>query len=149
MKPRCASPLGLIILFTLSACGDPQTIERADNTSEVEEFAARINGGNAVQPQASQTPSIAPPRSSPPLVAPTPIPAPSQPIGTCGADRMAQFIGKIADDATRADVLATVGGVREVRFISAGSEYDLAKSANPQFILILDAQGIIRDARCG
>jgi hypothetical protein len=45
--------------------------------------------------------------------------------------------------------MEVVGGANEVRFVPAGSPYVKPDATNPRLNLMLDAQNIIRDARCG
>ena len=62
---------------------------------------------------------------------------------------MGNFIGKPADEATRAAILVAATGAREVRFVPPGSDYIRPDPTNPRLNLMLDNTGIIRDARCG
>jgi hypothetical protein len=128
-----------------------------DDTSDAaEDFAARINGGT---PAAEATPAQAPtPVAAPTVVPPreagtqaplTINPATGKIVQACNADAMGPFLGRLADDATRLDVMATAQGASDVRFIAPGTDFIASDPANPRLNLMLDAEGIIRDARCG
>lgn len=131
-------------LLALSACGSG--VEETSNSAE--DFAARINGGNATGAQATQAPQVAEPL---PGAAPGPFTPGTQtdPSSACGATKMGPFIGKVADDPTRVQIMAAAEGILEVRFIAAGSPYINPDPTNPRLNLMLDQQNVIRDARCG
>ncbi|MEM7778793.1 MAG: hypothetical protein AAF697_00210 [Pseudomonadota bacterium] len=156
-------PTLLIVLssaLALAACG---ASEPTDTDAVAEDFSARINGAGAQPPvpqtaQAQNAQSTAAAPAPPTLAEPLPQAAtgafspgtatdPASSI--CGANLMGPFLGRTADDATRAAVLETASSVQEVRFIPAGSPYVRPDSTNPRLNLMLDNLGIIRDARCG
>ncbi len=167
-------PLLIAATLTLAACSE-ETPHRP--SSQADEFAARINGDGASvqdapvqqnpasdqaaqQPYKPAPPTIAPPRED---IAPrensagktaalgpfAPGTATDPASTTCGANKMGPFMGRLADDATRANVVSAAAGAVDVRFIDAGSTYVRADAANPRLNIMLDVQGIIRGARCG
>ena len=154
-------------LLVLTACGGAET---PDAASEADEFAARINGtasaeqaepvapapgsGPSAAPDAVETyappaPTVAPPRTDAAPGAFAPGTATDPASATCGANKMGPFMGRLADDATRANIMSAAAGAADVRFIEAGSEYIRPDVSNPRLNIMLDVQGIIRDARCG
>lgn len=155
-KPSMLLILPLCLVF--AACGATEP----SNTSDVaEDFSARINGGQGSQ---SQTPRpTADEAADTPVAAPTvaqalpqaaegaftPGTATDPNSATCAANVMGPFIGKQADDATRAAILTAAAGASEVRFIPHGSPFVRPDPTNPRLNLMLDNLGIIRDARCG
>lgn len=151
-KPVSAlAPAALVALaLSLGACGS--ATREAPSGDEADAFAERIRGASPdpdPAPAPSQTPRIAAPR---PGAAPGPyVPGTATDPGasTCNAPLMAPFIGKPANDATRAEIMQVISGSNEVRFIRAGSSYINPDPTNPRLNLMLDARGIIRDARCG
>ncbi|TAD80519.1 MAG: hypothetical protein EAY70_05670, partial [Sphingomonadales bacterium] len=69
---------------------------------------------------------------------------------TCGAPLMGPFIGKLADQATRAEIANMLGRTDNLRFVAYGSGgFVNPDPTNPRLSIMLDAQNIIRDARCG
>ena len=63
---------------------------------------------------------------------------------------MGPFIGKPADQATRAAIAAALGRTDNLRFVTYGSiGFVNPDPTNPRLSLMLDAQNVIRDARCG
>lgn len=132
----------------LTACGgDP-----AQPGNDADSFAARIGKGEAA-------PTPAPSDAIPPTVA-TPLPgaAPgpfakgtlTDPAsGNCGAPLMEPFIGKLADQPTRAEIATALGRTDNLRFVVFGSSDVNPDATNPRLSIMLDAQNIIRDARCG
>lgn len=140
-------PFALAAL-ALTACGsDP-----AQPGNDADSFAARIGKGEAA-------PTPAPSGAVPPTIA-TPLPgAAPGPFakGTltdpasqnCGAPLMAPFIGKLADQPTRAEIAKVLGRTDNLRFVVFGSDDVSPDATNPRLSLMLDAQNIIRDARCG
>ncbi len=141
-------------LFALAACSSPET---PDATSEVDEFAARINGPAPAQqatPEPDQTyapqaPTVAPPRTNAAPGAFAPGTSTDPASATCSANKMGPYMGRLADDATRANIVSAAAGAADVRFIEAGSAYIQPDATNPRLNIMLDVQGIIRDARCG
>lgn len=132
----------------LTACGgDP-----AQPGNDADSFAARIGKGEAA-------PTPAPSDAIPPTIA-TPLPgaAPgpfakgtlTDPAsGNCGAPLVAPFIGKLADQPTRAEIATALGRTDNLRFVVFGSSDVNPDATNPRLSIMLDAQNIIRDARCG
>ncbi|MEO0057641.1 MAG: hypothetical protein RIT17_1098 [Pseudomonadota bacterium] len=144
-----ALPLALTAL-ALAACGS----EPDPATNNADSFAARINQnaapGATPAPQATATPKIAEPL---PGAAPGAFAAGTQtdPASkTCGANVMGPFIGKPADQATRAEIAKALGRTDNLRFVAYGSGgFVNPDPTNPRLSVMLDAQNIIRDARCG
>lgn len=137
-------------VLALSACGgDP-----AQPGNDAERFAARIRLAEASPvvptPLATAAPQIADPLTG---AAPGPFargtltdPA----SATCGAPLMGPFIGKPADQPTRADIAKALGRTDNLRFVALGTTGGVnSDPANPRLSIMLDSQNIIRDARCG
>lgn len=137
--------------LALAACGSEP--EKPGN--DAESFAARIGTGDPTPgaepaPAATTTPQIAAPL---PGAAPGPFargtltdPA----AKTCGAPLMGPFIGKVADQPTRAEIAKMLGRTDNLRFVIFGSTgYVNPDPTNPRLSIMLDAQNVIRDARCG
>lgn len=144
-------------LGVLAACSEAEPVEPDDAAAD---FAARINGGTAPAGQPAGQPGqqqLASPQMVPPRPAPDPqaIPLAGTPPGSgpispaCNADRMGPFLGRTADEATRLAVMSAAEGASDVRFIDAGSTFIPPDPANPRLNVMLDATGIIRDAKCG
>ncbi len=162
IRTRKMPALGLSfgLLLSLSACSAP---DAPVDSSETDDFAARINGntppapatggaGTVGGPQASyapQAPTIAPPRENAAPGAYAPGTATDPESVTCNANKMGPFMGRLADEATRANIMSAAAGAADVRFIQAGSGYIAPDATNPRLNIMLDNQGIIRDARCG
>ena len=132
--------------IALAACGSGN--EEAAN--DADSFAARIG-----KPEAATDPATA---AAPKVATPLPGAAPgpfaqgtlTDPAAqNCGAPKMAPFIGKIADQATRAEIAKALGRTDNLRFVVFGSGDVKPDATNPRLSLMLDAQNIIRDARCG
>ena len=144
-----ALPLAFAAL-TLAACGS----EPDKTANDADRFAARINQnatpGATPAPEATATPKIAEPL---PGAVPGPFAAGTQTdpaAKTCGANLMGPFIGKPADQATRAAIAAALGRTDNLRFVTYGSVgFVNPDPTNPRLSLMLDAQNVIRDARCG
>lgn len=141
-------PIALAVL-ALTACGS----EPAQPGNDAETFAERIGKGE-------QTPTPNPSATAAPVVAaPLPGAAPgafakgtlTDPASkTCGATQMGPFIGKLADQATRAEIAKLLGRTDKLRFVTYGSTSNVNPDpTNPRLSIMLDAQNIIRDARCG
>lgn len=147
---RIAPVLPAALAFlALSACGS----EAGSPDNDAESFAERIGADKATptpNPAATEAPRIAEPL---PGAAPGPFargtltdPAAS----TCGATLMGPFIGKLADQPTRAEIAQVLGRTDNLRFVAYGSIGNVNPDpTNPRLSLMLDAQNIIRDARCG
>lgn len=141
-----ALPLAAAAL-ALAACGS----EAEEPGNDAESFAERIgNAESSPKPVPTNPPVIATPL---PGAAPGPFtrgtltdPASK----TCGAPLMGPFIGKLADQATRAEIVKVLGRTDNLRFVPYGTPgYVNPDPTNPRLSLMLDAQNIIRDARCG
>ena len=140
--------LALPLALVLAACGS----EPDPAANDADSFAARINqnAGASPAPEATATPTIAKPL---PGAAPGAFAAGTQTdpaAKTCGANLMGPFIGKPADQPTRAAIAKTLGRTDNLRFVVFGSVDTVNPDpTNPRLSLMLDAQNIIRDARCG
>ena len=140
--------LPLAAALALSACGQTKT---ADGEN-ADDFAARVNGGSATassRPQADATPAA--------TATPMPGAAEGQFVpGTatdpqangCAAPKVAPFYGKQADEPTRVAIMEAIAPQRDVRFLSPGSTVQPDPNSR-RLNVMLDASGIIRDARCG
>lgn len=141
--------LALTAALALSACGG--TADEATTTSEADDFAARINGGDngsaAVTPD--QAPTIAQPLPNAAPGAFSEGTATDPESATCGANRMGEFLNQPASDEVRAKIMDATADVREVRFVAPGSDYVKPDPTNPRLNIMIDPAGIIRDARCG
>jgi hypothetical protein len=147
-RSRVALPFALAAL-TLTACGS----EPDKTGNDADSFAARI--GN---PEASPTPvaggTVAPtvatpqPGAAPGVYSPGTLTDPKANI--CGAPLVGPFIGKLADQPTRAEIAKVLGRTDNLRFVTFGSAGNVNPDpTNPRLSIMLDAQNIIRDARCG
>lgn len=138
------------LALAVSACSG--AADEADTAGEADSFAARINssGGTAPVAQATTPARIAEPR-------PGAVPGPYLPgtqtdpaSRTCGANLMGEFMGRVADAATRRAVVEALGRSDNLRFVLAGSPTNIDPDpSHPRLNLMLDAQNVIRDARCG
>jgi hypothetical protein len=134
--------------IALAACGS----DAEQPSNDADSFAARIGKG-----EASPTPAPAA-TSAPTIASPLPGAAPgafakgtlTDPAAqNCGAPLMGPFIGKLADQATRGEIATALGRTDNLRFVVFGSGDVNPDVTNPRLSLMLDAQNIIRDARCG
>ncbi len=142
-----ALPFALAAL-ALTACGS----EPAQTANDADSFAARIGKGEASPtpaPAATATPTIGKPLpgAAPGAFAKGTLTDPA--AQNCGAPLMAPFIGKLADQSTRAEIAKVLGRTNNLRFVVFGSGDVNPDATNPRLSLMLDAQNIIRDARCG
>lgn len=138
--------LAAISLLALAACGGA-----ADRDEDADDYAARIAGNDAVgqnAPQGSVAPQV---QEVPEGGAPGPFTPGTQtdPTSACNAPKIGTYLGKLADDATRAEIMNVIDGANEVRFIAPGPTFINPDPTNPRLNIMLDKQGIIRDARCG
>ncbi len=142
--------------FTLVACGG----EPAQPGNDAESFAARIGAAGQATPAAMPADTPAPAATVAPTVAPTLPGAAPGPFArgtltdpasrTCGAPLMGPFMGKLADQSTRAAIAKLLGRTDNLRFVAVGSGISVNPDpTNPRLSIMLDAQNIIRDARCG
>jgi hypothetical protein len=151
-----ARAFAIAFAISLSACGSEPAQRPA---SDADSFAARIGQGTAAAaPDAALSPAAAA-TATPQVAQPLPGAAPgpfargtlTDPAAkTCGAPLMAPFIGRQADQATRAQIAQALGRTDNLRFVAHGSGgYVNPDPTNPRLSIMLDAQNIIRDARCG
>lgn len=143
------APLALM----LAGCGS----DAAPETESAESFAARIKSGEATPgvgsapaPAATATPQIAQPKpgAAPGAFARGTLTDPA--ARTCGAPLVASFIGRPADQATRAEIAKSLGRTDNLRFVAFGATANVNPDpTNPRLSIMLDAQNVIRDARCG
>ncbi len=141
------------LALALAACGS----EPAQPGNDADSFAARIGAGQATPapgaapaPAATATPQIGEPLpgAAPGAFARGTLTDPA--AATCGAPLMASFIGKVADQATRAEIARMLGRTDNLRFITFGSTGNVNPDpTNPRLSIMLDGQNVIRDARCG
>jgi hypothetical protein len=141
------------LALLLSGCGSEP--EQAGN--DADSFAARIGKGEAT-PGAGGVP-VAQGTVAPTIATPLPGAAPGAfspgtltdpKAATCGAPLMGPFIGKLADQATRSEIAKVLGRTDNLRFVAYGSTANVNPDpTNPRLSIMLDAQSIIRDARCG
>lgn len=142
--------------LALTACGS----EPEPSGDDASNFAARIGAGGAAT--ATATPGAAPAPAAtvaPTIAEPLPGAAPgafargtlTDPASkTCGAPLMEQFIGKLADQPTRSAIAKMLGRTNNLRFVTVNSGIAVNPDpTNPRLSIMLDAQNIIRDARCG
>ena len=139
--------------LALSACSS----EPEQPQNDAESFAARIGGSDATRgpdaapaPAATAIPTVATtlPGAAPGPFAKGTLTDPA--AKTCGAPLMGGFIGKLADQTTRAEIAQMLGRTDNLRFVAFGSGLNINPDAtNPRLSIMLDAQNIIRDARCG
>ena len=138
--------------LALAACGS----EPAQTGSDADSFAARIGAPGEATPGATPAPAAT---AAPTIATPAPGAAPgpfargtlTDPASrTCGAPLMGPFIGKLADQPTRAEIARMLGRTDNLRFVAFGStDFVNPDPTNPRLSIMLDAQNIIRDARCG
>lgn len=147
-KLSIPAPLAVIMPFilALAACGSEPTDTRAADEAEL--FAARIKGASPT-PAPTQTPRVAQPLPGAAPGAYVPGTATDPQAKTCNAPAIGPYIGRAADDSTRAQIMQVIAGANEVRFISAGSSYIEPDPTSPRLNVMLDTQNVIRDARCG
>lgn len=151
-------------VFAIAACGGAP----AGNSETADDYAARINGdtASAPVPPAGPVEVAAPVTPEQAQAAPLPAPTIAQPLpgaapgayvpGTltdpnssiCGANLMADYIGKEADLATKAAIKIAASGASEVRFVEPGVTVN-PDPTNPRLSIMIDNLGVIRDARCG
>lgn len=157
IRTKLCVALALPACLVLAACGSN---EPTDTAAVAEDFSARINGPQSAAPPAAQAAPVEEPTAvaAPDVAEPLPQPGPgaytpgtySDPAAkTCSAPAIAPFIGRPADDATRAAILEATTGVYELRFIPAGTPYIAPDATNPRLNVILDNLNVIRDAKCG
>jgi hypothetical protein len=145
-----AAPLALAAI-TLGACGSNSD----QPANDADSFAARIGSGEAVSapppnPAATVAPRVAAPLpgAAPGPFAPGTLTDPAS--ANCGANLMGPFIGKLADQPTRVEIITALGRNDNLRFVPFGSIGTVNPDpTNPRLSIMLDAQNIIRDARCG
>ncbi len=140
------------LALALTACGS----EPQKPVDDAESFAARIGKGEATPvagtpaAQATVAPKVAAPL---PGAAPGPYVPGTQTdpaAKVCGAPLMGPFIGKLADQTTRAEIAKALGRTNNLRFVTLGSADNVNPDpTNPRLSIMLDGQNIIRDARCG
>ncbi|MDJ0641742.1 MAG: hypothetical protein QNJ15_02900 [Erythrobacter sp.] len=142
---KLSATLAVASLLVLSACGGPSD---QPSSNSAEDFAARINGGKAQATPGTVQPTVAEPK---PGAAPGPYTpgTHTDPTVACGANVMGPYLGRQADEATRSEIVGVIAGTNEVRFVMPGGEYIEPNPRSPRLNLMLDATGVIRDARCG
>jgi hypothetical protein len=160
MTTARAFAFALPFAIALAACGSEPT----QPGNDAESFAARIGQPGAATP----VPGAAPGAVSGPEPAATAAPNVARPLPgaapgafargtltdpaskTCGAPLMGPFIGKLADQETRAAIAQMLGRTDNLRFVTFGSTGNVNPDpTNPRLSIMLDVQNMIRDARCG
>ncbi|WP_017664038.1 hypothetical protein [Porphyrobacter sp. AAP82] len=141
------------LALLLGACGSEP--DKAAN--DADSFAARIGKGEATPgaggvpvAQGTVAPTVAQPApgAAPGVYSPGTLTDPK--ASTCGAPLAGPFIGKLADQPTRAEIAKVLGRTDNLRFVAFGSNASVNPDpTNPRLSIMLDAQNIIRDARCG
>ena len=142
---KLSAILAAASLLALSACGGG-TEDSSGNTAA--EFAARINGGQKSAAEGSVAPGVAQPGPDAATGPYTPGTY-TDPAVVCGANVLGPYIGQAASEETRAEILGMIAGSNEVRFISPGGTFINPDPTHPRLNVMLDATGVIRDARCG
>ena len=141
-------------LMIMSACASEPKQE--DTTSAAEDYAARINGEKSAQ----ATPTALPTAEPIPVAPATPASAAAAPSGyepgtssdpnsACNANLFGQFIGKQPNAEVRAQIMDAATDMPEVRFITPGSDYIKPDPTHPRLNVMIAADGVIRDIRCG
>ena len=140
-----------LMLGTLAACN-----QQEPTSESVEDYAARVGSGAAAagQPQAQQVPpTIAQPKPGAAPGAFAPGTATDPAASRCGAPKVARFFGRIADDATRAQIVAALAPRSNIRFVEPGAAPSdgnvVPDPASARLNVMIDVTGVIRDARCG
>ncbi|MCZ8369598.1 MAG: hypothetical protein O9293_06450 [Porphyrobacter sp.] len=140
------------LALVLTACGS----EPEQPGNDAQSYAARIGQAGATPvaelptAQGTVAPTVATPLpgAAPGAYAPGTLTDPA--AQSCGAPLMGPFIGKTADQATRTAIATTLGRTDNLRFVAFGGNVSVNPNpANPRLSIMLDAQNIIRDARCG
>ena len=140
--------LALIAALAVTACSQADTEQES-----ADDFASRIGGTDGAtqvaQPGPNATPAVvatpAPGAASGPY---SPGTATDPNSRNCAAPKVAPFYGRMADDATRAEVMKAIAPQTNIRFLTAGSAVDADARSN-RLNVMLDTSGVIRDARCG
>lgn len=142
--------LTLLPAIALAACGSAP--KQPGNDAET--FAARI-GATPTPAPATASAATATPQGA----APSPSASPAAftrgtmtdpDAAICGAPLMVPFVGKLADQSTRAAIAQALGRTENLRFVAQEGVAALQPDpASPRLLVLVDAQGIIRDARCG
>ncbi len=136
----------LLPALALAACGSAP--KQPGNDAET--FAARIGATPTPSPAATATPQGAAPSPSASPVAFTRGTMSDPDAAICGAPLMLPFVGKLADQPTRAAIAQALGRTENLRFVALDGVAAFAPDpASPRLLVLVDAQGIIRDARCG
>jgi len=144
-----ALPFALAAI-ALAACGS----DAPKSGNDAQSFAARIGKGDAAAAPAPNSAATVAPTIAEPLPGAAPGPFARGTLtdpaaATCGAPLLGPFIGKLADQPTRADIVKVLGRSDNLRFVVFGSGSVSPDPTNPRLSIMLDAQNIIRDARCG
>ncbi|MEL6542716.1 MAG: hypothetical protein AAFN48_09495 [Pseudomonadota bacterium] len=143
--------------LALSACSETPD-EAPEQTSQADEFAARINGEQVAQAEPASATGPAPsPLPAPTVAQPldgitnTPYSAgtASDPNSACNANIFGEYLGRKPSAEVRAAILETAKNQGEVRFIAAGGDYVRPDPTNPRLNIMIAVDGVIRDIRCG
>ncbi len=141
--------LAATALLALSACASQDD----DNANNADDFAARIKGDKTGQDAAAGEGAVAP-KISPPRANAAPGPfaegtATDPQSATCKANAMGPYLNRPADDETRKAIMEAAAGVRQVRFVTPEGQTVNPDPTHPRLNIMIDATGVIRDARCG
>lgn len=139
---RISTKFAATSLLALAACGN-QVGEAPSNSAE--DFAARINGGEANGAQGAAPPT-------PAANLPVSVSGPgthTDPDAACGAAQLASYVGREADKATRDEIMELVPDPSQVRFVLPRGVSGAPDPANPRLNVTLGDGDIIRDIRCG
>lgn len=140
-----------LMLGTLAACNQQEPASES-----VEDYAARVGSGTAAagqSPARQVPPKIAQPKPGAAPGAFAPGTATDPAANRCGAPKVAPFLGKVADEATRTQIAAAVAPHSNIRFVEPGAESGdgnvVPDPASSRLNVMIDVTGVIRDARCG
>jgi hypothetical protein len=121
-----------VAALALTACGS----EPEQPAIDADSFAARIGNKDAKPtPAGTVPPTIATPLpgAAPGAFAKGTLTDPAS--QNCGAPLMAPFLGKLADQATRAEIAKVLGRTDNLRFVVYGSGDVLPDATNPRLSL--------------
>jgi len=145
-KFSAPSLLSLPVLLLMTACGGPP-----QQSETAEEYAARING-TAQQGQAAPGPQTAANVATPlPGAATGPMENGTQTdpaASACGATSVAEYLGQSDTSEIRQAINDRAQARGGIRFIRPGED-QTQDFNNNRLNVMFDANGVIRDFRCG
>lgn len=145
---RTAAGCIVVLALSISACGGNQ---QTAGGQEVDDFAARIKQATpAPQPSGEPVPQEAASAATENGANPEGSDSKSgeAEASLCGAPKVAPFYGRKADQLTQDAVMAAVAPQSDVRFVESGVDVPTDK-ASKRLNIMMDPNGIIREARCG